>query len=344
MQAVLAEVHVEVFMFILAFVIHFLLFHCFRFMPNKGKNVEWKKRQAITKVPEVDGGSLVDRCGARVARKEAQPQEKMDVSYQKGHWAATLRHWYAQRDKEATTPGQLLQVLEAMQRLNLTTASKIHEISLFLSTHPGSCHIDFINRLFTLLVKSMDLEVIAGLFECLPNFKVKPDSRTYEMLIQLHFTMQNTEDMLMLSNDMEANGVVPSVTTQVTLLKGALKKGDLDVAIPLFCQVWESCPSYVESTLATVACQQRQGTRVIGCFESKKLPLRLEMLDVMVRANLQMRDKKLATRISKLCRTFGIEVDSSNKHVLGAESENFPGQGVDVPKQSSKTPWTRRFR
>jgi len=313
-QLVFAEVPVEAFMFVLAFVIHFLLNNCFRFVPSKGKIIEEKKRKFITTAFEVDGGSKMESC---LTRKETRPQEKMDVAYQKGHWAAALRHWYAQRDNEATTPGQLLQVVEAMQRLNLATAPKIHEVGHFLSRHPGSCHIYFINRLFTMLVKSMDMEVIAALLECLPKFKIRPDSRTYEMLIQLHFTMQSTDEMLMLARDMEANGVAPSVATQVTLLKGALKKGDLDMAIPLYCQVYESCPSYVESTLASLACQQRQGTRVIGCFESKKLPLRLEMLDVMVRANLHMRDRKLAARISKLCKTFGIEIDSHNKHVFG---------------------------
>jgi len=331
-------------MFVLAFGIHFVLFRGFRFVPRTSKAVEAKKRMASSTAPEADdGGAHLERCMTRresrpqqkmdvaayqkaddggahleryVARREARPQQKMDVAYQKGHWAAMLRHWYAQRDDDATTPGQLLQVVEAMQRLNLASASKVHEISHFLSKHPGSCHIEFINRLFTSLVKSMDMDVIAGLFECLPKLKINPDSRTYEMLIQLHFTMQNSDEMLRLAKDMEANGVAPSVATQVTLLKDALKKGDLDMAIPLYCQVHESCPSHVESTLASLACQSRQGTRITGCFESKKIPLRPEMLDLMVRANLQMRDRKLATRISKLCRTFGIEVDSHNKHVF----------------------------
>jgi len=326
-QAMLTEVQVEAFMFVLAFGIHFVLFRGFRFVPRKSKAVEEKKCMANSTAPEVDGGAQLERC---VTRREARPQQKMDVAYQKGHWAALLRHWYAQRDNEATTPGQLLQVVEAMQRLNLASASKVHEVSHFLSKHPGSCHIDFINRLFISLVKSMDMEVIAGLFECLPKLKVKPDSRTYEMLIQLHFTMQNSDEMLRLAKDMEANGVAASVATQVTLLKDALKKGDLDMAIPLYCQVHDSCPSYVESTLASLACQSRQGTRVIGCFESKKLPLRTELLDLMVRANLQMRDKKLAMRISKLCKTFGIEVDSNNKHVFvgnGSTQSNAGSSG-----------------
>jgi len=105
------------------------------------------------------------------------------------------------------------------------------------------------------------------------------------------------------------------------------------MAIPLYCQVHDSCPSYVESTLASLACQKRQGTRVIGCFESSKLPLRLEMLDFMVRANLQMRDRKLAMRISKLCKTFGVEIDSRNKHVLvgsGATQAANGGKAGDV--------------
>merc|ERR1719499_2109468 len=31
-----------------------------------------------------------------------------------------------------------------------------------------------------------------------------------------------------------------------------------------------------------------------------------------------MRDRKLATRISQLCKTFGIEIDSCNKHVFSS--------------------------
>jgi len=325
-QAMLAEVQVEAFMFVLAFGIHFFLFNGFRLVPHRGKAVEEKKCTIKSTAPEteVDGGVQADRC---LPRKETRPQQKMDVAYQKGHWAAALRHWYAQRDNGATTPGQLLQVVEAMQRLNLANASKMHEINHFLSNHPGSCHVEFINRLFTRLVQTMDMEVIASLFDCLPKFKIKPDSQTYEMLIQMHFTMQNSDEMQRLAQDMEANGVVPSVATKVTLLKDALKKGDLDVAIPLYCQVHESCPNYVESTLASLACQKRQGTRVIGCFESNKLPLRTEMLDCMVRANLQMRDRKLAARISKLCKTFGIEVDSRNKHVLVGSGQ------IQIPKR-----------
>jgi len=327
MQSVFADVQVEVFMFLLACFIHLLMFKGFRFVPNKGKIIAEKKCNVVTTALEMDS-LKVDSC---LARRETRSKEKMDVAYQKGYWAATLRHWYAQRDSEATTPGQLLQVMEAMQRQNFATASKMREISHFLSRHPGSCHIDFINLLFTLLVKSMDMEVIVALIECLPKFNIKPDSQTYEMLIQLHFTMQGTDEMLRLARDMEANGVAPSVATQVTLLKGALKKGDLNMAILLYCQVSESCPSYVESNLASLACQQRQGSRVIECFESKKLPLRLEMLDAMVRANLHIRDRKLATCISQLYKTFGIEIDSCNKHVFSSG----PMQGESQSKVDS---------
>jgi len=314
LQTFLADMHIEVLMFVLAFVIHYILFHFQGWSPRGAKAVEQEKKAKISgTAPMSDERSQSDRA---FIKKEARAQEKMDMAYQKGLWSATLKHWHAQRDSDAATPGQLLQVVEAMQRLNMDSVSKVAEVRHFLLKNQGSCHIAFINRLFTSLVKSMDVDVIAGIFDCLGELNIEPDSQTYEMLIQLHFTMQNTDQMLVLAEEMEKKVVVPTTATKVTLLKGALKRGDLDKAIPLYCQVHEACPTYVPTTLASLACRLRQGARVIGCFESKKLPFQPEMLDVMIRMNLQMRDKKLAICILKLYKALGIEGDPRNKSVL----------------------------
>jgi len=325
LQTFLADIHIEVLMFMLAFVIHYMLFHFQGLLPRKAKDVEEEKTAKISSTaPTSEERSQSDRA---FMKNQARAQEKMDMAYQKGFWSATLKHWHAQRDGDAATPGQLLQVVEAMQRLNMDSVSKVAEVRHFLEKNQGSCHIAFINRLFTSLVKSMDIDVIADIFDCLGELNIEPDSQTFEMLIQLHFTMQNTDQMLVLAEEMEKKGVPPTVATQVTLLKGALKSGDLDKAIPLYCQVHEACPTYVPNTLASLACRLRQGARVIGCFESKKLPFQPETLDIMIRMNLQMRDKKLAIRIHKLYKTLGIEGDPRNKTVLARGSVVEDGEG-----------------
>lgn len=326
LQAFLADCHIEVLMFVLVFVIHYMMFHFKGWLPLEAKAEEQEKKAKIssTAPPMSDECSQSDRL---FGKKESRVQEKMDMAYQKGLWSATLKYWHAQRDSDAATPGQLLQVVEAMQRLNMDGVSKVTEVRHFLLKHKGSCHIGFINRLFTSLVKSMDVDLIAGMFYCLGELNIEPDSQTYEMLIQLHFTMQNMDQMLMLAEEMETKGVLQTTATKVTLLKGALKMGDLDKAIPLYCQVYEACPSYVPTTLASLACRMRQGARVIGCFESKKLPFQPEVLDVMLRTNLQMRDKKLAIRILKLYKLLGIEGDPRNKAVLTRGSVLGDGEG-----------------
>jgi len=325
LQAMLADVHIEVLMFVLAFVVHYILFHFQGWLPRGAKDVEKEAKAKISGTAPMSDECL--QSDGAFVKNECRAQKKMDTAYQKGCWSATLKHWYAQKDGDAATPGQLLQVVEAMQRLNMNSVSKVKEVHHFLLKNKGSCHVAFINRLFSFLVKAMDIDVIAGVFDLLVELNIEPDSQTYEMLIQLHFTMQNADQMLALAEEMETKGLLPTIATKVTLLKGALKKGDLDQAIPLYCQVHDACPSYVPTTLASLACRQRQGARVIGCFERKKLPFQQEMLEVMIRMNLQIRDKKLAARILKLYETLGVEGDARVKAVLTRWVARGDGEG-----------------
>jgi len=181
----------------------------------------------------------------------------------------------------------------------------------FLRQNGEACTTEFVNKLIGKLMKHMDdetLAVVMGIVDALDELKVQPNSQTYEYLVQVHFKRNRYAKLPIIMKEMQTRNIQANTGTKVNLLKGSLKLGDLNMAIELFCEVHPACPAYVGSDIAQMACQHKQGTRIIGLMESGKLPYDQQLIQLMAKLNAQSKDRKLAERLLVYRARYDFEV------------------------------------
>jgi hypothetical protein len=102
-----------------------------------------------------------------------------------------LRLWSTLRRCDEVPAVHLAQVLESMQRFKKDTSMILSEVQGFLRRNKFLCDVVYINRLLEPLAKSLDTELVEGVFEFLPSLDLAADSLTYEIVIHMYFTTRS---------------------------------------------------------------------------------------------------------------------------------------------------------
>jgi pentatricopeptide repeat protein len=320
----------EIILFFLAFALHHLLFGK-AFYP--GGSWGWKKSKRVSS----SGGDDRRARGRRIeeddreeviAASTSDPSQALCQSqdaYERGDHRTVLRLWNTLRRCDQVPAAHLAQVLESMQRFKKDSNMILGEVQNYLNRNQSVCDITYINKLLEPLAKSLDTEVVDGLFEYLPSMRLSADSVTYEILIQMYFTTRSFDQVRELSKEMTLQKVPATSKTSLVMLKTALSLGKLDDAIRWYKEVTSTtsklpsisqAPRHLSVQLAELACREHRLELVLEELESGRMCLSPDMLNAMLNECLRSKDRKQIDRLDRLVANSQVEKSARTFHLL----------------------------
>lgn len=199
----------ELFLFVAALMAHFLLF---------GK--------PITKAPKRFGkakGKLDDGCGlvektprASEALSGEQLCKNLNLAFEDGNHREVLRCWNAAKRCPSAPALPLARVVESMQRFKKDTTFIISELKGFLRRGASSGDAGPVNDLLESLGSRFDSGLMTEVVEAARGLGIKPDPRTYEILLSARFMLRDFAEVRRLAEEAEARGL--SLTTKATVV------------------------------------------------------------------------------------------------------------------------------
>mmetsp|Transcript_98734 Transcript_98734/g.156100 ORF Transcript_98734/g.156100 Transcript_98734/m.156100 type:complete len:1093 (+) Transcript_98734:130-3408(+) len=323
----------ELILFFLAFALHHFLFGK-AFSPG-GSWSRFKKSKRVA----VAGSAGDDRRGRGRRLDEDDNEEAASVAtgdpsqaltqsqdaYERGDHRTVLRLWSTLRRCDQVPAAHLAQVLESMQRFKKDSNMILTEVQNYLRRNQSICDVAYINKLLEPLAKSLDTEVVDGLFEYLPSVELAADSVTYEILIQMYFTTRSFDQVRELSKEMTSKKVPATSKTSLVMLKTALSLGKLDDAIRWYKEVTPTtsklpsisqAPRHLSVQLAELACREHRLELVLDELESGRMFLSPDMLNAMLNECLRSKDRKQIDRLDRLVENSQVEKSGRTFHLL----------------------------
>ncbi|CAE7692266.1 PGR3 [Symbiodinium sp. CCMP2592] len=320
-QALLISFSGELLLFGGAFLLQFFLFG----------NVLWpwrkhgKRKAGKTKEDGTNGTKL----------NHSRLVEATTEAYEQGDHRTVLRKWgLLQRTGEvpATT---LVQVVESMQRLRKDRSFILQEVKGLVLKSEASQNVDFMNELLMPMMKSLDAGLVNQLLSVFARVGVNPDSRTYEILMNLHFATRSFDEVRDLASKMRREGLKPTQRSTLVLLKTALQEGTLRCrgcigdhlplhvsssmsdALECYIQVPpDTLPKHVGTQLVETACRERNVAEVMPHLESGRIPLTVDSLNLLLNESLRIEDSKLAKQALRLASSQGLEKNGRTYSLL----------------------------
>jgi len=323
----------ELMLFCIAFALHHFLFG--EHLPSGKKSAPARQQPKRLGVPG-DGDCLSagrqadssrsflgdDEAAAALSAGPMDLDQALNVSqiaYERGDHKTVLRLWNSTLKRSERVPAlHVAHAAESMQRFKRDGALILSEVQSLLRRSRGSCGIDYVNELLEPLVKSLDTELVFGIFEYLHALDLKPDSVTYELLIVMYFTTRSFDEVSALAKQMSSNGVAPTTRTNLVLLKTALQLGHLDEAIRCFREVSTGtepataslAPKHIATQLVELACRDRRVEVVLEELETGSMPTTPEMLNAMLTECARAKNPRVAKRVQALATTQAVEANA----------------------------------
>lgn len=328
---VVSTARTELAFFCLAFVAHHLLFGNAFPRYSKGGRVGREQRrpcrEAAQEAVAEEGEEGEEEACPWAAGGEAGGQglRSLAAAYQRGDHRGVLRHWSSLKRSPQVPAERLAHVVESMQRFKKDGSAIVAEVRSYLKRTPSLCTTAYVNRLLEPLARSLDTEVVLGIVEFLPSLELQADGRTYDILVQMHFTTRSFEEVSQLAREMTARGVEPSRRTSLALLKTALQLGRLDEALLRYQEVTAGCPDiptasvaprHIAQQLVELACHERRPEAVLAELEARRMPLTTETMNALLTECLRSRDQALARQVERLGIEQGVERSSRTYGLL----------------------------
>lgn len=325
-----ASVQTELLLFFLAIVTHKAFFGNLWLgkVPEKGK-----KDGRLGK-----GGTVYRKFDEEIPR--AAPGAKggdsssmllmAEQAYAKSDYKGMVRTWNSLRQR-ADLPVELLaKLVEAMQRCKRESAQILEELSVFLKKSRSKTQLGYMNKLIKSTCKSLDVELVRGLFDLIEELGLQRDAQTYEALIQMFFTTRSFHEVLQLSATMQSAGVIPTKRTSLVLLKSAIAEGSLDEAIQRYTEVMATSdaapsvsfgPQGLADQIMELARRSGRVPDVVMMFSSSspvgiKESLKAPLLNSILAECLRSGDTTLMRAAEGLTRHPDIEMDSRSYQLL----------------------------
>jgi len=231
----------------------------------------------------------------------------------------------------------VVQAIESMQRLKLDTQKILEDIQAVLLKTSESGTTRYMNEILTPLARSLDVDLVNGLYNYFQQQHVKADSLTFEILVQMHFATRSLHEVKRLADQMTTECKVPSVKTRLYFLKVALHDSTLDEALGYFRTLSiDTVPQHVRHQLVELACKEQRSSDVVAALEAAGETLSVEMLNLLLAECLRVRNDALLAKVERMGveknnRTYSLLIRAAGKDMAKVEqllNEAATGEGV----------------
>jgi len=330
----------ELLLFFLAFALHHFLFGTSFPRPSFSKSTksslspvvsgtdrdrqqqQQQQQRAARGRPE-EGG---EESGiGQATRDPEQALQQSQEAFERADHRSVLRLWSTLRRCDEVPASHLAQVLESMQRFKKDSNMILAEVQGYLRRNKSICDTQYVNRLLEPLAKSLDTEVVDGVFEFLPTLDLAADSLTYEILIHMYFTTRSFDQVRSLGKEMASVKVAPTAKTSLVMLKTALSAGNLDDAIYYYKEVSAAtsavptasqAPRHLATQLAELACRDHRLDLVLDHLDSGRMALTSDMLTTMLAECLRSKDQRQSERLETIVTKSDVEKTGRTFHLL----------------------------
>eukprot|EP00434_Breviolum_minutum_P015879 symbB.v1.2.013993.t1/scaffold1009.1/size144543/1 len=238
-----------------------------------------------------------------------------------GNARQVLNCWSAAKKFPDTIDIPLANVVEAMQRFKKDADYIARELSAYLTKH-RSTKMQSINDLLESLAKRHDSEFVESVLKILPaGFSL--DSRSYEILMNMHFTMRNFQRVDAMVEQAKASKVPLTTRASIVIIKTALKTENFEDALATFRELkalWQghvgpsTAPRQIVAQLVEMACKEHELSRFLP--ELQSVPLSEDAVHLMVTEAVREKNEDLLEQVEQLAREKGIDFSESTYAML----------------------------
>ncbi|CAJ1353292.1 unnamed protein product [Effrenium voratum] len=281
-QAVLTNFSAELLLFGGAFLLQFFLFG----------NVLWPwKKRGKGKAKKIDSSPS--------SQEIENILEATHAAFEQGDHRTVLRKWGTLQRAGDVPAETLVQVVESMQRLRKDRSFILAEVKGLVLKSDAAQSVDYMNDLLTPLTKSLDAGLITNLLTVFSKVGVEANSRTYEILMHLHFATRSFEEVKDLAKQMRQIGLHATQRTTLVMLKTFLQEGCLSDALQCYCELPCDLPKHVGTQLVEIACRERRMEEVLPKLETGRIPMTTDSLNLMLNESLRSAQPELAKKAGK---------------------------------------------
>merc|ERR1719183_1182535 len=241
------------------------------------------------------GINVKPKGNATVAEKALQE------AFENGDYRAVLRYWNAMKKFDKMPSISLSHVVESMQRSKKDTPFILQELTGFIKKFEFECDMCCINDLLESLAKRLDSELMEQIVEMLPSVNLKMNACSYEIFLNMYFTMRRFQEVEALASQMKACQIPFSARSSMVIIKTALKVKSFDEAVQSFRDFKNtlasssSTPSMalnqIVSQLVELACKERSLSVLLR--ELHGLTISGEVLNTMLVECVRQNDSML---------------------------------------------------
>ncbi|CAK9012132.1 unnamed protein product [Durusdinium trenchii] len=241
--------------------------------------------------------------------------EATTAAFEQGDHRTVLRKW-GTLQRAGDVPAQtLVQVVESMQRLRKDRTFILAEVKGLVLKSATARSVDYMNDLLTPLTKSLDSGLISSLLGVFSKVGVEPDSRTYDILMHLHFATRSFEEVKDLAKHMREAGLKPTQRAKLVMLKTYLQEGCLSEALQCYAELPE-LPKHVATQLVEIACRDRRLDEVLPKLESLQIPMTTDSLNLMLNESIRSGQPEVAKKALELAQQQQVEKNSRTYSLL----------------------------
>jgi len=328
----------ELFLFCAAVAAYMLLFGN---ASPKTKNKGFNKAKRI-KVMDEDVDLKDDLGDSAKANQSLTVEEAKQISqsfasaFESGDHRQVLRCWNALKRSDRAPTISLAQAVESMQRFKKDSSFVVRELKAFFKKYPMECGANGINDLLESLAKRLDSDLVGQVIEMMPSMGLKPDQRTYEILLTMQFTTRNFTEVRTLLSTMHSRGISLTTRSTIVAVKAALKTGSFEEATRHFRQLkalWSglsdgatpsTAPRHIVSQLVELACREHQLGEFLPLLEG--VPVSEDAVSSMLSECIRRKDPALTSKVEKLVREQGHQLSDATYTLLVKSASNDPGR------------------
>jgi len=301
----------ELLLFAIAMVTYFVLF--MQRTPTKAKPQAKKMKEFEEDYkPEDYPEDSFAKSTVLEPKEYAKIEKSLQDAFENGDYRAVLRCWNTTKKFEQMPSVSLPHVVESMQRFKKDTPFILRELKVFCKQFASECDMTCINDLLESLAKRMDSDFMEKIAEMLPEANLKMDSRSYEIFLNMYFTIRSFQEVDKLVSQMKAAQIPMTSRAAMVVIKTALKTNKFEEAVQCFRDLkstWteqsvsstpSAAPSMVISQLVELACKEHK----LGEFlpELQGLNMSQEVVNTMLSECIREKDSSLTTSVEKMAR------------------------------------------
>lgn len=272
-------------------------------------------------------------------------EQALHWKQQAGDHSGVLRLWTSLRRSGEVSIESLGQVVESMQRLKKDSSSTLAEIQGYFCRTKDACHTGTANQLLEMITKSLDVDLVNGVLTLMASLDMKSNSFTYELLIQMHFSMRNLKEVSQLYFEMGAEQLAPTTRTSLILLKVAIQAGNLDGAVKHFKELSHEslvstasqAPQHIAAQIVELACREQRLDFVLAEVHAAGIPLTAEMANSMLSESVRLNDCSIAERVKSLVANQKLQLNSrSYQHLIRGAGDDQQAMSGLISEMAEK--------